>query len=104
MSVLSDFKLIKNINPEDTAQDNLINLYIRRSATAIKKYLNIADSVDIEATYPDAMIEYVIIKMNRKGNEGLKQFSQGSISGTYNDDMPDSVKDLLPLPFCKLMG
>lgn len=62
------------------------------------------ESTNIEESYPDAIIEYVIICMNKRGNEGIKQFSEGSISGTYGNELPESVKALLPMPFVTLKG
>ena len=62
------------------------------------------ESTNIEESYPDAIIEYVIICMNKRGNEGIKQFSEGSTSGTYGNELPESVKALLPMPFVTLKG
>jgi hypothetical protein len=60
---------------------------------------------NIETTYPDAIIEYVIICLNKKGNEGLKDFKFENTSATYGDDgLPKSVKDLLPPPYVKMLG
>lgn len=87
-----------------TTDENVImDSNINKASTLIKYYLKCDDSVDIPLTYPDAVMEYVKICMNKNGNEGLKQFSQGSRSGTYGNDLPDSVKALLPLPFATLM-
>lgn len=99
-----------------TDQDALLTLYIRKAVTLIQTYLNIptvayTDStgtviqpIDIQATFPDAIIEYVTICMNKKGNEGLKQFTQGSRSGTYeSSQLPESVIFLLPAPYAKLL-
>ena len=105
MAVLDDIKTIQGIATLDTTRDPLITIYIRKAVTLISNYLNMkpvvapAVAVDIATTYPDAVIEYVIISMNRKGNEGITQFSQGSRSGTYGSDLPASVKALLPAPY-----
>jgi len=108
MAVLEDIKVLKNI--ADTSKDALITLYIRKAGVLITNYLNMKPvvapdiSIDISTTYPDAVIDYVIICMNKKGNEGVKQFSQGSRSGTYENSLPDSVKALLPPPFVRMLG
>lgn len=61
--------------------------------------------MNIQETYPDACITYVIEQLGRKGNEGMKQFTQGSRSGTLdNGGLSDDVKSLLPLPSAKLLG
>lgn len=85
-----------------TDEDTLIDTYIGKAKTLIKYYLNCDDTVVIDTTYPDAVMEYVSICLNKHGNEGMKQFTQGSRSGTYGNDLPDSVKALLPLPFATL--
>ena len=59
---------------------------------------------NIATTYPDAIIEYVILCFNKRGNEGIKQFSQGSRSGTYDDNLPQSIKALLPIPYVTMTG
>lgn len=100
--VLNDIKTLQNMDLIDTSKDGVINIYINKSKVLIKNYLHCEDTVDIEATYPDAIIENVIICLNRKGCENIKQFSQGSHSGTYGNDLSDSVKFLLPLPNVKM--
>lgn len=88
--------------------DNILSIYINRAVTAIKKYLNLSDDDDttnIQSTYPDAVEEYVTECLNRKGNEGVKQFMQGSRQGTYvNGGISDDVAALLPAPYVKMMG
>lgn len=98
MAVLDDIKIMIG-----DVSDSLINIYIRKSTTLIKNYLNITDeTIDISALYEDAIIEFVIINYNKRGNEGIKNYSQGSRSGTYGDDIPQSVKALLPLPAIRM--
>ena len=105
MAVLDDIKTTQGIATLDTSKDGPINIYIRKAVTLITNYMNfkpvVAPSmaVDVSITYPDAVIEYAIISLNKKGNEGVKQYSQGSRSGTYEDSLPQSVKDLLPAPY-----
>ena len=100
MAVLDDYKILKNIT--NTNKDGKINLFIRLGSTAIRNYIHIDNSVDIEANYPDALLQYVIEKMNNSGLEGQKQYSQGSRSGTLNNALSSDVKDLLPLPYVTL--
>lgn len=103
--MLEDIKTVLGIDISDITQDILLNIYVRKSKTLIKKYLNITDeTIDIETLYIDAIIEYVAINYNKRGNEGIKQYAQGSRSGTYGDDLPQSVKDLLPVPYLRMMG
>ena len=119
MAVLDDIKTL--INVTDTSQDNLLNLYIRKAVTLISTYLNISTTpiitrnrysgvtttvqpIDVTVAYPDAVCEYVIICINRKGNEGIKQFNLAGDSGTFGNDLPDSVIALLPVPYVSLLG
>ena len=96
--VLDDIKIILDV----TNKDALLNLYIRKANTLINNYLNV--TLDASSVHPDAVIEYVILCYRKKGNEGMKQFGQGSRSGTYGNDLPDSVKALLPVPSIRIMG
>lgn len=104
MAVLDDVKELKGWKTNDS-HDGVINIYIRRAATLIKKHLNCdGDTADIADTYPDACIAYVMEQLSMRGNEGMKQFAQGGRSGTYNSGLSNDVKSLLPLPSAKLLG
>lgn len=98
MSVLDDLTILTGQN------ENILNIYIRRADTAIINYLNVDNNFDVETNYPDAVIEYVSECLSKKGNEGVKQFTQGSRQGTYDSGLNDDVKALLPLPFVRMMG
>ena len=103
--LLDDIKILQNI--ADISKDAILTLYIHKAVTLITNYLNASATIpplDISLTYPDAVIEYVTICINRKGNEGIKQSSQGSRSQTYDDSLPSSVRALLPVPFARMMG
>ncbi|WP_010236284.1 phage head-tail connector protein [Clostridium arbusti] len=99
MAILDDAKIILNVSN----QDALINLYLRQGSTLIKNYLKI-DNLDVEATYPDSLLQYTVETFRKHGLEGTKQFSQGSRSGTFTDGLSNDVKALLPLPYIRLMG
>ena len=99
--VLADLKILLDTNE---TEDPLLAIYIRKATTLITNYLNLRSIVDISVMYPDAVIEYVTINYNKKGNEGIKQFKFENTEATYNDDgIPKSVKDLLPLPFIRML-
>ncbi|MDF2804095.1 MAG: phage gp6-like head-tail connector protein [Anaerocolumna sp.] len=103
MAILADVKTLKRIS--DGSRDNEINIYIRRGTTLISKYLNgSAPETQIQDSYQDALIQYVVECMNKSGNEGLKQFSQGQRSGAYGNELSDSVLALLPLPSATITG
>lgn len=96
--LLDDIKTVLGISELDTSKDSLLNIYIRTATTRIINYLKIDSTVDIQTLYFDAIIELVVILLAKRGNEGLTQFSQGSRSGTYGSDLPESVISLLPSP------
>lgn len=102
MAVLDDIKILLDI--EDPASDASIKLYIRKAVALITNYLNAKTAVDIATVYPDAVIEYVLININRKGMEGITKLGQESRSVEYGDDLPDSVKNLLPKPYVTMLG
>jgi len=109
MAALDDAKTVLGIN--DASKDGLLAIYIRKGATLITKYMNAPDvpitdpptlPVDVETVYADALIEYVALTYRKKGNEGIKSFGQGGRSGTYEDGLQQSVKDLLPSPYIRM--
>lgn len=102
MAVLDDCKVLLGVT--DTSKDAVLNLYIRRANTLINTYLNVSAPVDTSADYPDAVIEYVTECLQRQGNEGVKQYMQGSRQGTYETGLSDEVKALLPPPFVRMYG
>ena len=107
--LLDDIKTVLNIT--DTSKDTLLAVYIRKGTTLITNYMNAPDvpitvpptlPVDVVTAYADAIIEYVVLTYRKKGVEGLKSYSQGSRSGTYEDSLQQSVKSLLPSPFIRM--
>lgn len=97
--VLEDLQVILGT----TSKDILLTIYIRKAHTLITNYLNQTVEIDFTTLYEDAVIDYVVIQMNKKGNEGLNNYSQGGKSGTYGNALPDSTKALLPLPSVRMM-
>lgn len=101
--ILDDIKTLLNIT--DTTQDNILNIYIRKAITLIKNYLNCPDSIDIQTTYTDAIIEYCVLAYNKNGNEGLKMFKIAGNEQEFGDEgLTKSIKDLLPFPYVKMLG
>jgi len=99
MAVIDEIKIILDV----TDKDALLILYIRKANTLISNYLR--TTVEASTVYPDAVIEYVAISFNKKGNEGLSQFKFENTEASYiGDGLPKSVKDLLPLPCIKMLG
>jgi len=110
--LLDDIKTVLGME-SDFSRDSLLNIYIRKGTTLIANYMNAPNvpvtdpptlPIDVAVVYADALIEYVILCYRKKGNEGIKSFGQGSISGTYEDGLQESVKALLPSPYMRMMG
>jgi len=80
---------------------NLLTIYIRKANTIITKYINNPLIVDL-SVFDDAVIELVTLFYNKRGNEGVTSYSQGGVSGSYGEDLPQSVKSLLPLPYIQM--
>lgn len=116
--ILGDTRTLLNIG--DTSQDDILNIYMRRAVPLIQSYMNLRttqitktdlygntttiDPIDVLLTYPDAVTEYIVESFRRRGNENMKQFSQGGRSGTYDNSLSDMVKALLPQPFIRTMS
>lgn len=96
--MLDEIKSILGIT--GSGMDAYLNFQINKAKEAIKNYLHVEDA----SSYDLAIKEYVIVMYNRRGNEGIKQAQQGSRLATFGDDLPDSVKNLLPLPKIKMIG
>lgn len=95
MAVLDDIKVLR-----PNVQDTVISLYIRMAETAILNYLKDSSMTNtlLETTYPDAVIETVLAKLNRQGDEGVKISQVSSVQMTYELGIPESVMSMLPLP------
>jgi len=107
MALLEDVKTVLGLDITDTSRDDLLNIYIRKGVTLITKYLNASVTVpplDVETVYLDALIEFVVQVYKKRGNEGLKSYGQGSRTGSYGEELSDSVKALLPSPLIRMRG
>jgi hypothetical protein len=100
MAVLDDCKTLLGISGSD--QDAILQLYIRRAGQAVRFYLN--TDCNPETDYPDAVLLVVMEALERRGNEGLSQFMQGSRQGSYEPGLSEEVRSLLPAPCVGLHG
>lgn len=105
--LLKDVKTLLEIDMADNSKDSILNLYISRAVTMVKGYLNnekFSDSY-IKDKFKDAVLQLVYDGYSVKGEEAVKQKTQGNRSVTYKDNLGmniGSVVDLLPLPYAKL--
>lgn len=105
--LLKDAKTLLEMDMADNSKDNVLNLYISKAVTMIKSYLNnekLSDSY-IKDKFKDAVLQLVYDGYSIKGEEAVKQKTQGNRNITYKDNLGmniNSVVDLLPLPYAKL--
>lgn len=115
MALLDDIKTVLGIT--DTSKDALLNIYINKGVVLITDYMNYPDPpvtdpptpsvapADITVAYPSAMIEYVTECYHKRGNEGIRNSSQGSRIINYEDSgLSKGVKSLLPSPYIRMVG
>lgn len=90
------------------AQEEILKIYIRKSITLIKNYLNNLkfDNKYIEDNFADAILEIVVNAYTNKDNSNLKSITQGARSVSYADNtafcINDSVIALLPTPYIRM--
>lgn len=99
MAILDDVKALKD---DSFIPDNVYSIYIRLAESRIATYLNNGSTnADIESKYPDAVIEFALILLNRRGDEGVRVSEISSVQNTYEGDtngIPSSIVSLLPTP------
>lgn len=83
----------------DTTHDLLLNFYISKAQNTIKRYCNIDDLIGLD----NQVVELAIYYYQNKNNVGIKQMTEGSRSQTLTDGIPQSIKDILPLPCIRLL-
>lgn len=109
--MLEDIKTLLGIDILDNSKDSILSIYIRKSTTLIKNYLNNPnfDDAYVQANFIDAIIEIVVnaYSINTNTKIGIKEEEQGSRRTTYKDNtetfvITDSIKKLLPLPYIRM--
>jgi hypothetical protein len=69
--------------------DSLINLLIERTQAEL---LEITHFEEYDAVLDNVLVDMVIVKLNRKGNEGLNSFSGSGMSENYLDEYPEHIR------------
>ena len=82
--MLEDIKTLSNCTDE-----TLINLLIDKTKVEL---LDIAKLTEYDDSLDNVLVDMVVVKLNRKGNEGLASFSASGMSENYIDDYPDHVR------------
>ena len=118
IDVLGDTKILLGIT--NTLKDSILSIYLRRAVPLIQRYLNISpiaisttdmysvitttEPIDVTLTYGDAVIQFAVESYRRKGKEGIKSGTTGSVSQVYNNSLSDTVISLLPMPYVTLFS
>lgn len=93
--MLQDIKVLLDIPVEDTSKDTLLNVLYNKCSRDVMNYCNIDEIPD---GLTDTVEELVIIRYNRRGNEGADTETVGPLTTTYiegADAIPESFKPLL---------
>lgn len=85
---LHKVKLKLGIASDDKSKDELILMYLDDSKYTI---LNIINDTEVPMMLQNVMVDMAVAKVNHQGNEGLKSYSEGGISLSYNDTVSDDV-------------
>ena len=99
--MLTLMKELLDMAPDDTSKDTILNFYLSKSETSIKKYSNI-DTIPEE--YENSIVELAIYFYKNKDKAGLISLTQGSRSQSMIDGIPESIKACLPIPQIKVVG
>lgn len=118
IDVLHDTKILLGIT--DTLKDSILGIYLRRAIPLIQRYLNISpiaivttdrygvitttEPIDVTLTYGDAVIQYAVENYRRKGKEGIKSGTTGSVSQVYDNSLSEAVISLLPVPYVTMFS
>lgn len=84
--MLSKLKLKLGIS--DTAQDELLDLYLEDANETI---LGITHLSEVPANLLSTQVELAIVMYNKEGIEGQTSHSEGGISRSFEDDIPKGV-------------
>ena len=82
MELLEQIKLLTN-----NKNDALINLFITKTKKEIE---TITKTIYIEAM-DNVLVDMIVVKLNKKGNEGINSISASGISESYNDKYPQYI-------------
>lgn len=85
MELLAKIKILLGLN--DNSKDNLINLLIEQATNEIK----IITKREYTEEMQNLLIDMVVCKYHRIGNEGLASVSASGISESYIDGYPKHI-------------
>lgn len=88
MDQLSKLKLKLGISLAGVSQDELLNLYLDDAKDTI---LELTHLEDLPASLLSTQIELAIVLYNKEGIEGQTSHSEGGISRSFEEGIPESI-------------
>lgn len=92
MEQLRQLKLLLGIDPDDESQDELLQLYIEQAMDEVLSYCHRDDVVRGMAF---VILDLAVIRYNRAGTEGETSRSEGGVSQTFVEGMPETLQKRL---------
>lgn len=88
MNQLSKLKLKLGISLGDVSKDDLLNLYLDDAKDTILSLTHLSDLPD---SLLSTQIELAIILYNKEGIEGQTSHSEGGVSRSFEEGIPESI-------------
>lgn len=84
MTQIANIKALSNSD-----DDTLIQLLIDKTQLEL---LEITKLEEYDAALDNVLEDIVVVKLNRRGNEGLSSFGVSGMSESFIDDYPDHIR------------
>lgn len=88
MEQLSKLKLKLGVPLADVSQDDLLSLYLEDAKDTI---LELAHLEELPQSLLSTQIELAIIYYNKEGIEGQTSHSEGGVSRSFEEGIPESI-------------
>lgn len=86
---LNKLKIKLGKDTKDTSKDDILSVYLDDAKYYILNYTNLSE---IPMLLNNVMIDLAVLKYSKNGNEGMKSYSEGGISISYDNDVPSELK------------
>ncbi|MDD3840764.1 MAG: phage head-tail connector protein [Clostridia bacterium] len=88
MEQLEKLKIKLGIPLEDISQDDLLNLYLEDAKDTILEMTHLSE---LSVSLLGVQVELAIIYYNKQGIEGQTSHSEGGISRSFEEGIPESI-------------
>ena len=92
MTQLEKLKLRLDIAQADTSQDNKLECILEDVEADMLAYTNRSELLP---SMNSLQIKIAVIEYNKQGSEGMSSQSQGGVSQSWIDGLPQDIKDAL---------